>query len=102
MQLGNTLVFIFHLIGSNSAVQKELYEEVINLAPAGCDIAAEDLNSAKYLRACITEAFRVIPTTPCIARILDEPIKLSGREVEAGVSFQDLYKNYNKSGKNYK
>ncbi|KAG8041822.1 hypothetical protein G9C98_007126 [Cotesia typhae] len=82
--LGNTLVFIFHLIGSNSAVQKELYEEVINLAPAGCDIAAEDLNSAKYLRACITEAFRVIPTTPCIARILDEPIKLSGREMEAG------------------
>ncbi|XP_008543665.1 ecdysone 20-monooxygenase [Microplitis demolitor] len=82
--LGNTLVFIFHLIGSNSKVQQELYEEVINLAPAGCNIAAEDLSTAKYLRACITEAFRVIPTAPCIARILDEPINVSGYKIDAG------------------
>ncbi|XP_043277913.1 ecdysone 20-monooxygenase isoform X2 [Venturia canescens] len=82
--LGNTLVFLFYLIGRNSEVQKRLYEETATLAPPGCDIAAEDLRNAKYLRACITEAFRVIPTVPCIARILDESIELSGHNLDAG------------------
>lgn len=85
-QLGNTLVFLFYLIGSDGKAQKRLYEEVANLAPPRCDIAADDLRSAKYLRACITEAFRIIPTAPCIARILDEPIELSGYHLKAGVS----------------
>ncbi|XP_034943932.1 ecdysone 20-monooxygenase [Chelonus insularis] len=82
--LGNTLVFLFYLIGRNSKVQEVLFEEVRNLAPSGCDITADDLRNAKYLRACITEAFRVIPTTPCIARILDESIELSGYHLNPG------------------
>ncbi|KZC06410.1 Ecdysone 20-monooxygenase [Dufourea novaeangliae] len=73
--LGNTLVFLFDLIGRNPRVQAALYEEVCSLAPPGCDLTIDDLRNAKYLRACINESFRVIPTTPCIARILDEPIE---------------------------
>ncbi|XP_076383826.1 cytochrome P450 family 24 subfamily A member shade [Megalopta genalis] len=82
--LGNTLVFLFHLIGRNPPVQARLYEEARTLAPPGCDLAVEDLRKAKYLRACITEAFRAMPTTTCVARILDEPIQLAGYHLAAG------------------
>ncbi|XP_033298901.1 ecdysone 20-monooxygenase isoform X3 [Bombus bifarius] len=84
--LGNTLVFLFYLIGRNPDVQAKLYEETYSLAPPGCDLTIEDLRHAKYLRACITESFRMIPTTTCIARILDEPIELSGYHLTTGVS----------------
>lgn len=59
-QLGNTLVFLLHMIGSYPEVQKKLYEEVADLAPPGCDLSVDDLRTAKYLRACITEAFRFV------------------------------------------
>ncbi|XP_026296312.1 cytochrome P450 314A1 isoform X6 [Apis mellifera] len=83
-QLGNTLVFLFDLIGRNPTVQNKLYEETYALAPAGCDLTIDNLRKAKYLRACITESLRLIPTTTCIARILDEPIELSGYRLTAG------------------
>nr|XP_031825344.1 ecdysone 20-monooxygenase [Nomia melanderi] len=82
--LGNTLVFLFDLIGRNPRVQAQLYEEAYALAPAGCDLTVEDLRKAKYLRACITESFRVMPTTTCIARILDEPVDLGDYHLTAG------------------
>ncbi|XP_035740287.1 ecdysone 20-monooxygenase-like isoform X1 [Vespa mandarinia] len=82
--LGNTLVFLFHMIGSNPEVQETLYEETCTLAPRGCDLTVEDLRKARYLRACINEAFRLVPTAPCIARILDEPIELDGYHLNAG------------------
>ena len=81
---GNTLVFLFDLIGRDPKVQAHLFDEAHSLAPAGCDLTIEDLRKAKYLRACITESFRVIPTTTCIARILDEPIELTGYHLTAG------------------
>ncbi|XP_048516410.1 ecdysone 20-monooxygenase isoform X2 [Athalia rosae] len=82
--LGNTLVFLFDLIGRNKEVQRRLHDEVSALAPQGCDLAAEDLRDAKYLRACIFEAFRILPTTPCIARVLEESMELGGYDVNAG------------------
>jgi len=65
LQLGNTLVFLFDLIGRNSEVQTALYEEVRSLAPPGCDLTVEDLRTAKYLRACISEAFRYVRMLLC-------------------------------------
>lgn len=59
-QLGNTLVFLFDLIGRNPAVQTKLYEETYALAPAGCDLTIDNLRRAKYLRACITESLRCV------------------------------------------
>ncbi|EZA58896.1 Ecdysone 20-monooxygenase [Ooceraea biroi] len=82
--LGNTLVFLFDLIGRNPQVQATLYEEVLSLAPPGCDLTEADLRTADYLRACISESFRILPTTPCIARILDEPIELEKYHLNAG------------------
>ncbi|XP_070166736.1 cytochrome P450 family 24 subfamily A member shade isoform X1 [Polyergus mexicanus] len=82
--LGNTLVFLFNLIGRNPEVQEALYNEAQSLAPPGCDLTVDDLRTAKYLRACITESFRIMPTTPCIARILDESIELGGYRLDPG------------------
>ncbi|KAK1116630.1 hypothetical protein K0M31_018249 [Melipona bicolor] len=84
--LGNTLVFLFNLIARNPDVQAKLYEEAYSLAPSGCDLTIENLRQAKYLRACITESYRMIPTTTCIARILDESIELSGYHLTAGTT----------------
>ncbi|XP_011631403.1 ecdysone 20-monooxygenase isoform X3 [Pogonomyrmex barbatus] len=82
--LGNTLVFLFNLIGRNPEVQETLYNEAQSLAPPGCDLTVDDLRKAKYLRACIMESFRIVPTTPCIARILDESIELGGYRLDPG------------------
>lgn len=38
----------------------------------------------------IDARFRMMPTTPCIARILDEPVELEEYRLEPGVSFIDL------------
>ncbi|XP_033216007.1 ecdysone 20-monooxygenase isoform X2 [Belonocnema kinseyi] len=82
--LGNTLVFLFHMIASNPEVQKKLHEEVEFLATPGCDLVVDDLRNAKYLKACINESFRLLPTAPCLARILDEPAELGGYHLESG------------------
>lgn len=60
LQLGNTLVFLFNLIGRNPEVQETLYNEAQSLAPPGCDLTVDDLRKAKYLRACISESFRFL------------------------------------------
>lgn len=81
--LGNTLVFLLYLIGKNPEVQKKLYEEITSLAPIG-DINALTLSKATYLRACINECFRILPTANCIARILESDINTSGYGLKAG------------------
>lgn len=39
---------------------------------------------------------RIVPTTPCIARILDEPIELGGYRLDSGVSFNIICMNSRK------
>lgn len=81
--LGNTLVFLLYLIGKNPIVQEKLYEEITNLTPLG-DITAVTLSKAVYLRACINECFRILPTANLIARILENDINPSGFNLKAG------------------
>nr|WIM36150.1 shade [Pyrrhocoris apterus] len=66
--VGNTLVFLFYLIAKNKRCQNKLLEEINSL---GKDITEETLSRANYLKACITEAHRLLPTTPCLAKIMD-------------------------------
>lgn len=82
--LGNTLVFVLYLMAKNPRVQKRLYEEILQVAPGRCPLTTETLRQATYLQACIMEAFRVLPTTPCVARILESDMELSGYHVSAG------------------
>lgn len=81
--LGNTLVFLLYLIGKNPDVQEKLYEEITNLTPIG-DITTLTLNKATYLKACINECFRILPTANCIARILETDINTSGYDLKKG------------------
>ncbi|XP_011504175.1 PREDICTED: ecdysone 20-monooxygenase isoform X2 [Ceratosolen solmsi marchali] len=82
--VGNTLVFLLHTAGKNKKIQDRLREEADSLAPPHCDINTEDLKNAKYIRAFITEVFRLLPTAPCIARILEESVEVSGYHLKAG------------------
>ncbi|XP_032454671.1 cytochrome P450 314A1 isoform X1 [Nasonia vitripennis] len=82
--VGNTLVFLLHTIGRNPEVRKKLQEEADSLVPPRCDISMGDLKNAKYIRAFITEVFRLLPTAPCIARILEESADLSGYHLKPG------------------
>lgn len=82
--LGNTLVFVLYLIAKHPNVQKRLYEELTIAAPQGSPWTAQNLRNAPYLRACIMEAFRVLPTAPCVARIIDTDMVLSGYHLNAG------------------
>uniref|UniRef100_A0A1B6EHD4 Cytochrome P450 n=1 Tax=Clastoptera arizonana TaxID=38151 RepID=A0A1B6EHD4_9HEMI len=82
--LGNTLVFLMYLIAKNPRVQQKLYEEIIELTSQGTTITSEVLKGAIYLRACIMEVFRVLSTAPCVARIIETDMQLSGYNLKAG------------------
>nr|AFU86480.1 cytochrome P450 CYP314A1v2 [Laodelphax striatellus] len=83
--LGNTLVFLLYLIAKNKRAQNVLYEQLMAVIPSGNPITSNTLREIPYLRACLTEAFRLLPTAPCIARILEEDLKVSdGHQLYAG------------------
>lgn len=82
--LGNTLVFLLYLIAKHPEVQEKIYNEVSRLAPAGTPITAEHLHKATYLNACITEAHRLTPTAPCIARVLESEMEYDNYRLPPG------------------
>lgn len=69
--LGNSLVFLLHCIGSQLNVQNKLAE----------DLAA---NGTSYLKACVNETFRYVPTANVLARIAEQDLELSGYRVSKG------------------
>ncbi|XP_046403935.1 ecdysone 20-monooxygenase-like [Ischnura elegans] len=84
--LGNTLVFLLYLISKDKKVQDRLFNEVDDLISHGStnEITNDILKEAVYLKACIMESFRVLPTAPLVARILDCQMNLSGYNIPAG------------------
>ncbi|XP_058792402.1 ecdysone 20-monooxygenase isoform X2 [Phymastichus coffea] len=82
--VGNTLVFLLHTIGSNPEVQRRLKEEADALVPPRCDISVDHLKGAVYIQAFINEVFRLLPTAPCIARILEDPVDLGDYHLATG------------------
>ncbi|GJQ83211.1 hypothetical protein Trydic_g18235 [Trypoxylus dichotomus] len=66
--LGNTLVFLLSLISKRKDIQEEI---------------ATNENS-EYIRACIKETFRLLPTANCLARVIEKDLELSGHNLKAG------------------
>lgn len=66
--LKNSLVFLLYLIAKHPETQEKILED----------------SSKTYLKACVTEMFRVLPTAPCLARITEEDLELSGYQINAG------------------
>ncbi|XP_022173117.1 ecdysone 20-monooxygenase-like [Myzus persicae] len=82
--LGNTLVFLLYLVAKHPEVQEKIHNELTWLAPAGTPITAEHIHKATYLKACITEAHRLKPTAPCIARVLESEIEYDNYRLPPG------------------
>uniref|UniRef100_A0AAT9UTK6 Cytochrome P450 314A1 n=1 Tax=Maconellicoccus hirsutus TaxID=177089 RepID=A0AAT9UTK6_MACHI len=82
--LGNTLVFLLYLIAKHPDVQEKLYKEIEHITPTNEQITMESLRGAVYLRACIMEAFRLLPTAPCVARILEQKTDINGFTLPPG------------------
>lgn len=70
--LSNSLLFLLCTIGSNPHVQRVLQEEL------------GESSSNAYLKACVTETFRLLPTANCLARITEQEMELSGYKLQAG------------------
>lgn len=69
--LGNSLVFLLHCVASHSEVQTKLAEESLT-------------TSTQYLKACVNETFRYLPTANVLARIAERDLELSGYHIEKG------------------
>lgn len=70
--LSNSLLFLLYLIGSHEKVQEKLIEEL------------RHSSHTSYLRACVAESFRLLPTANCLARITEKEAELGGHRLNAG------------------
>ncbi|CAB3361554.1 Hypothetical predicted protein [Cloeon dipterum] len=84
--VGNTLSLLLYHIAKTPDVQKNLYKEICNELQPNEDITPGFLKKAKYLDACLKEYYRMTPTAPHIARILDQDRTLSGYHVPKGTA----------------
>ncbi|XP_053697347.1 ecdysone 20-monooxygenase [Sabethes cyaneus] len=77
----NTLSFLLNNLSQHPDKQTRIAQEF-----HGCEeiITTNEMASAAYTKACIKESYRVSPTTPCLARILEEDFTLSGYHLNAG------------------
>ncbi|CAH1169025.1 unnamed protein product [Phyllotreta striolata] len=66
--LKNSLVFLLYLIAMHPSTQEKILED----------------SSKSYLKACVLESFRLLPTAYCLARVTEEDLELSGYKVSAG------------------
>lgn len=66
--LKNSLVFLLYLVAKHPESQQKILED----------------ESKSYLKACIMETFRILPTANCLARVTEEDLELSGYKVNAG------------------
>ncbi|XP_041766362.1 ecdysone 20-monooxygenase isoform X1 [Anopheles merus] len=79
--LSNTLSFLLHNLSQTVEYQREIAQEFAHCVQ---HITNEDLVGARFTKACIQESYRISPTTPCLARILEEDFQLSGYHLQAG------------------
>lgn len=80
----NSIVFILYNIARHADVQQRLYEEISEVMADDDVVQARHLNSMKYLKACVKETFRLMPTIPNIVRITTEELVLSSYLIPKG------------------
>ncbi|CAB3362181.1 Hypothetical predicted protein [Cloeon dipterum] len=74
----NTAGSILYLLARNPEKQEKLYQELKAIVPADPDenLTPNQLNSLKYLRACIKEAMRIAPVTNGNVRVMPQDVVL--------------------------
>lgn len=81
--VANTLTMALYLLASNPSVQEQLYQEIChvfkNEIETGSDIHIDldKLEQLKFLKLCLKESYRLLPTIPGIARTLQKDLVLS-------------------------
>ncbi|XP_066267323.1 probable cytochrome P450 49a1 [Branchiostoma lanceolatum] len=80
---GNTLMFNLFCLAKNPEAQEKLYQEIMEVVPAGQPVDDKMLNKMRYLRAVVKETFRLFPTATSNVRKLDRDVVLSGYVVPA-------------------
>ncbi|XP_028030999.1 ecdysone 20-monooxygenase [Bombyx mandarina] len=78
--LANSLVFLLYLLSGRPDWQRQINSEL----PPYTMLCSEDLAGAPSVRAAINEAFRLLPTAPFLARLLDSPMTIGGHKIPPG------------------
>ncbi|CAH0731878.1 unnamed protein product, partial [Brenthis ino] len=78
--LANTLVFVLYLLSGRADWQQRIRSEL----PTCGELRIEELGAAPSVRAAVNEAFRLLPTAPFLARLLDTPMTIDGHRLPAG------------------
>lgn len=86
-QLANSLVFLLYLLSGRPDWQERIRSEV----PCSGELRAKEMAAAPSIRAAINEAFRLLPTAPFLARLLEAPMTVAGHKLPAGVSIVFAY-----------
>ncbi|CAG0880197.1 unnamed protein product [Darwinula stevensoni] len=80
----NVMLFLLYQLSKNQSVQEELYKEIRRVLQ-GQAMTPESLADMHYLKACVKEVFRLMPTIPNLVRILPEDVNLKGYFIPAGI-----------------
>lgn len=88
--VANTLTMVLFLLASNPSVQEKLYQEICEVfqsetnfnynndkLDSDINIDMDKLNQLKYLKLCLKESYRLLPTVPGVARTLQRDMILS-------------------------
>ena len=81
--VANTLTMVLFLLASNPAVQEQLYQEICQVFDGEDEIGSdinidmEKLEQLKFLKLCLKESYRLLPTIPGVARTLQRDMVLS-------------------------
>ncbi|XP_068619922.1 ecdysone 20-monooxygenase [Battus philenor] len=78
--LANSLVFLLYLLSGRPDWQEKIRSEL----PSCRRLEIEELAAATSIRDATKEAFRLLPTAPFLARLLDKPMNLAGHRLPAG------------------
>ncbi|CAH0402521.1 unnamed protein product [Chilo suppressalis] len=78
--LANSLVFLLYLLSGRPDWQERIRSEV----PCSGELHAKDIAAAPSVRAAAMEAFRLLPTAPFLARLLEAPMNVAGHKLPAG------------------
>ena len=99
--VSNSLVYLFYHLATNPLVQDKLFNEIEQIlnSPGSNDVDSSEVTSAHlsrmpYLKACVSESFRLNCPIPGIMRVTTEPLVLSGYDIPPNVCFISIYFHY--------
>jgi cytochrome P450 len=80
------VIFTLYLIASHWHVADKLFEELLEVMPTkDCAVDESSLDNLKYLKACIQESYRLLPTAPRLARLVETSVTIRDYKIPANV-----------------